>query len=295
MTSSRVSIVIAHYGDPRHAVDLVDQLLDQQGLDAMEVIVVDDASPIPFPDRGAGCVTVVRRRENGGFGSAVNDGAALATHPWLLILNSDVRVEPDTVRRLLDATPTGTLSGPAVRTGGSIELTGRAFPSAGRVALGRVRVLQRFHHAPWFLRAIGVDLRATPGKSSPVDWLAGVAMLLPTSAFRDVGGFDTSFFMYCEETDLQRRLADVGVPRVLVGTVEIEHVGGASSDIERTQSWLTSSQLHYTEKWGGHRRTRAAMLVVAVINLATGALRRLAGRPTHPLAEARRELRDISG
>ena len=260
----------------------------------MEIIVVDDASPAPFPQVDDPRVTVVRRPVNGGFGSAVNDGAERATHPWLLILNSDVRLEPHTVRRLLDAAPDGALIGPAVRTAGHVEQTARTFPTTGHVALGRVRILQRFHRSTWFLGAIGVDVRAAPGKLSSVDWLAGVAMLLPTRIFRDVGGFDTSFFMYCEETDLQRRLATLGVPRVLVGTVEVEHLGGASSDPERTQSWLTSSQLRYAEKWGGRRRMRTAMLAVAVVNLCTGALRRLAGRPTHPVVDARRELRDIS-
>jgi N-acetylglucosaminyl-diphospho-decaprenol L-rhamnosyltransferase len=295
MTQTQVSVVIPHYGDPRHALGLVDQLLDQRDLDAMEILVVDDASPIPFPETVDQRVTLVRRELNGGFGAAVNDGAARATHPWLLILNSDVRIAPDTVRRLLDAVPSGALGGPAVRTAGQVERTGRSFPSAGRVALARVQVLQRFHTSRWYLRAIGVDLTPAPGKSSPVDWVAGVVLLLPTRVFREVGGFDTSFFMYCEETDLQRRLADLGVPRVLVGSVEVEHTGGASSDPERTQSWLTSSQLRYADKWGVRRRTLTAMRLAALINLTTSALRRIAGRPTRPLTDLRRELRDISG
>jgi N-acetylglucosaminyl-diphospho-decaprenol L-rhamnosyltransferase len=291
----QVSVVIPHYGDPRLASTLVDLLLTQVGLEAVQIIVVDDASPVGFPESGDHRVTVVRRQVNGGFGSAVNEGAALAAYPWLLIVNSDVRLDPDAVRRLLDATPPGVLAGPVVRTPGGLDRTGRRFPSPSRVALARIRVLQRFHDRSWFLRAIGVDLDASPGKISSVDWVAGVAMLLPTTVFRAVGGFDTSFFMYCEEIDLQRRLAVMEVPRLLVGTVEVEHIGGASSDPERTQSWLTSSQLRYAGKWGGRRRTQAAMLVVAAVNVATSGLRRVAGRQTHPLIEVRRELRDIMG
>jgi N-acetylglucosaminyl-diphospho-decaprenol L-rhamnosyltransferase len=292
---TRVSVVIPSYGDPQHALDLVEQLLAQRGLDAMEIVVVDDASPIPFPDRGQDCVTVLRRSENGGFGSAVNDGAALASHPWLLILNSDVSLDPDTVLRLLEATPEGSLSGPAVRTAGEIEATGRLFPSVGRIALARLHILQRFHASPWYLKAIGVDVDAVAGRTSPVDWLAGVAMLLPTEVFREVGGFDSSFFMYCEETDLQRRLEALGVLRVLVGSVEVEHVGGASSRPDLTQTWLTQSQLRYADKWGELGRTRAAMLLVAIVNFTTAALRRVAGRPTRPLTQLRTELRDILG
>lgn len=295
MTGRCVSVVVPHYGDPAHALGLLDQLLAQRGLDAIEVVVVDDASPRPFPEVDHDQVTVVRRTVNGGFGTAVNDGAARANHPWLLVLNSDVRIQPDTVRRLVDATPPRTLAGPAVRTAGEVELTGRRFPTPGSVVLARVRLLQRFHTSRWYRRAIGVDVAAIAGRVTEVDWLAGVAMLLPTDEFRAVSGFDPSFYMYCEETDLQRRLAGRCVGRVLVGTVEVEHLGGASSDPSRAATWLTASQLHYARKWGGHRRTRAAMRGVALLNLTSNALRRVAGRDVHPWRELVRELRETSG
>ena len=54
--------------------------------------MVDDHSPEPFPDTAS--VEVVRRGANGGFGAAVNSGAAAATGDWLLIANSDLRIHP---------------------------------------------------------------------------------------------------------------------------------------------------------------------------------------------------------
>ena len=58
-------------------------------------------SPEPFPDTDG--VEVVRRASNGGFGAAVNTGAAAATGDWLLIANSDLRISPPVLERLLDA------------------------------------------------------------------------------------------------------------------------------------------------------------------------------------------------
>ena len=87
-----VSVVIPHYGDPAMTVALASRLLQHGAGRPLEVIVADDASPSPCPDiPGA---RVVRRAVNGGFGSAVNDGARQARMDWLLVLNSDTVPEP---------------------------------------------------------------------------------------------------------------------------------------------------------------------------------------------------------
>jgi N-acetylglucosaminyl-diphospho-decaprenol L-rhamnosyltransferase len=51
-------------------------------------------------------------------------------------------------------------------------------------------------------------------------------MLLRREAFAAVGGFDPSYFMYCEDMDLCRRLAEAGWSNVYVPTSVITHQGG---------------------------------------------------------------------
>jgi N-acetylglucosaminyl-diphospho-decaprenol L-rhamnosyltransferase len=46
------------------------------------------------------------------------------------------------------------------------------------------------------------------------------------TAFEEVGGFDTGYFMYFEDLDLCRRLALAGWQSVFVPTSVVEHVGG---------------------------------------------------------------------
>lgn len=288
VSTRSVSVVVPHYGDPAHGQRLAEQLLAQRGLDDIEVIVVDDGSPLPYPDSDDERVRVVRCEANGGFGSAVNAGAAHAQHPWLLVLNSDVSLARTDVARLVDAAPAGSLVGPSVRTSGGVEAVGRTWPRPTSIGLAKVHILQRFHSRRWYLRAIGVDVRPRPGTTTPVDWVAGVAMLLPTDLFRTVGGFDQRYFMYCEETDLQRRLAEHGAGRFLIGEVEVEHLGGASSDPARVEAWLVASQLAYAHKWGGLAATRAAVAGAALVNLVTDGARRVARRPTQPWVDARR-------
>ncbi len=288
--SSEVSVVIPHYGDPAGVEALVALLRDEPGV--AEVVVVDDCSPEPL--RNIDGARVVRRATNGGFGSAVNTGVAATHGDLLLLLNSDVTFERGFARRLVSAAAPWqpALAGPAVRTGGSVEQTARRFPRPRFQAVEAVRVLGRFQGADWWARAIGQDLHARPGADRPVDWMAGVCLLLPRVAFDLVGGFDERYFMYAEEVDLQRRLADAGVARVYLGSIELDHVGGASSDPGRARGWLAESRLTYAAKWGGLGRLRALLTGVALLNAATGAVRRAAGRPVHPVRELSDDLRD---
>ena len=102
MLARDLSVVIPHYGDPGPTRALVAALRDQEtAVGRLQIVVSDDASPTPFPPLEG--VEVVRRDENGGFGSAVNTGVRLAVHPLLLVLNSDLEVPPTFLADLLDA------------------------------------------------------------------------------------------------------------------------------------------------------------------------------------------------
>jgi N-acetylglucosaminyl-diphospho-decaprenol L-rhamnosyltransferase len=288
-TPAEVSVVIPHYGDPTPVVALVDQLRQEPGVG--QVVVVDDCSPEMLPPlEGA---TVVRRATNGGFGAAVNTGVSQTSLDLLLVLNSDVTFAPGFVRRLVDAAAAWqpALVAPAIRTGGEAEHTARRFPRPRHQAFERIRVLTRFQGSDWWARAIGQDLGARPGTDRPVDWIAGVCLLVPRSAFELVGGFDERFFMYAEEVDLQQRLALAGVPRVYLGSVAVDHVGGASSDPTRTQTWLAESRLTYAAKWGGAGTLRALLTGVALLNAVTESARRVTGRDVHPVRDLTTDLR----
>ena len=70
-------------------------------MEDLEIVVSDDCSPDPFPD-GDGYV-LIRRDENGGFSSNVNSAASAATGEYIVILNSDLTLQPGTLAELLQA------------------------------------------------------------------------------------------------------------------------------------------------------------------------------------------------
>jgi N-acetylglucosaminyl-diphospho-decaprenol L-rhamnosyltransferase len=285
-----VSVVVPHYGAPEPTLALLRALAAQTGDVVLQVVVVDDCSPVPFPDRPG--LHVVRRTANGGFGSAVNSGAAEAVHPLLLVLNSDVTIEPGFVAALLDAAEPwqpAVVSPRVLNARGEDEWVGRHFPTATQQAVEWLTPLARFRHRSELHRLVGHDVQAR-GRTAVVDWVIGAALLIPTAAFREVGGFDERFFMNAEEVDLQRRLLGRGVRSVVLASPSLVHEGGGSSDPLRRREWLVESRLRYADKWGGRRGLQASLTAATVANLAVNGVRRVAGRDLAPVEVAREEL-----
>ena len=306
-----ISVVIPHYGDPAPTLALLAQLAGQTvpldpttGADLpLQVIVSDDASPQPFPAQEATAfgAVVVRRTSNGGFGSAVNSGAAQAHHDLLLILNSDLSIGPSYVSDLVTAARPWlpAVVGPALLDGeGASDFGGRHFPTIGHQAVEWLIPLARWRERSALHAAVGHDTRAVPGVTTTVDWLVGACLLLPTESFRAVGGFDEGYFMNSEEVDLQRVLRRHGIPAVYAGTVTVTHTGAGSSDDTKRRAWVVQSRLRYAQKWAGtrgKRRLQCALAAATAVNLVWNTGRRLASRPVTPLATARTEWQLLSG
>ncbi|MDE5813186.1 MAG: hypothetical protein K2H72_02770, partial [Muribaculaceae bacterium] len=61
-----------------------------------------------------------------------------------------------------------------------------------------------------------------------VAYITGADMFLPAEIFHQTGGFDPDFFMYCEEVDWQKRMAEAGLRRIVINGPEILHLEGGS-------------------------------------------------------------------
>lgn len=287
-----VSIVIPHYGDSAPTLGLIAALQTQRARSDVEIIVVDDASPEPFGDLDD--VIVVRREENGGFGSAVNSGVERATRERVLILNSDLNISPTFLHDLIAASEPWmpAVTGPRVLDNhGNDTWSGRSFPTVGHQTVEWLTPLAQWRHHGFLHAAVGHDVTCERGRDAPVDWLVGAALYVPTTVFRDVGGFDERFHMNAEEVDLQRRLRAQGVPSIHLGDVVVHHEGGGSSgDSDKRRRWLVESRIRYAEKWGTSTPLKMALGAATLVNLGHNTLRRAAGRPIHPIATARFEL-----
>jgi N-acetylglucosaminyl-diphospho-decaprenol L-rhamnosyltransferase len=150
---------------------------------------------------------------NHGFGHANNRGLMTCNARYVLFLNPDTEIREGTFAelvRLMDERPSVGLVGcRQVTPDGRLDTTIRYFPNALRAvgeALSAERVVPK---RPRWLGEREIDLAAYD-RETACDWTSGSFMLARREALESAGYFDERFFMYCDETDLCRRITLAG-------------------------------------------------------------------------------------
>jgi N-acetylglucosaminyl-diphospho-decaprenol L-rhamnosyltransferase len=170
-----------------------------------EVLVLDNASEDGSADAVRALDGGIRLIESATrAGKAENDTALLreARGRYCLLLNEDSELQPGAAAALLEALEADPRAGAA----GAQLLTpeGEPQPCAWRLpGLGTALAGALFLHRLLTVQSGGDQTR-------PVGWVQSSAMLVRREAAEAVGYLDPAFFVYSDETDFCKRLADAG-------------------------------------------------------------------------------------
>jgi N-acetylglucosaminyl-diphospho-decaprenol L-rhamnosyltransferase len=231
-----------------------------------EVIVVDNASSDGSSDgvETDPGVRVVRTGANLGYGAGANRGLAATEAEFVLISNPDVAVHPGALTTLMAAfgdDPTLAIAGPRILSvDGARYPSARRFPSiavaAGHTLLGLLAPQNRFSRRyrmaeldpatsaagpvstpagpdgggrDQAVAGNGLSDQGVPGHGVAVDWVSGACFMARHRALKDLGGFDESYFMYLEDTDLCWRAHRAGWGVAYVPSAAVTHLQGLST------------------------------------------------------------------
>jgi len=178
-------------------------------------------------------VTVLEPGSNLGYGRAVNFAVAQLDDSvgWILVANPDVVLQPDTLGRLLavaaESPKVGALGPKLTDAAGAVYPSARELPAL-RTGIGHALLANRWPTNPWSRRYRGEN-RTMTESFRETGWLSGALLLIRREAFEDIGGFDDAFFMYFEDVDLGRRLADSGWSSLYVTGATAIHTGAHST------------------------------------------------------------------
>jgi N-acetylglucosaminyl-diphospho-decaprenol L-rhamnosyltransferase len=255
-------VVVVTYSSGLHLAGFLDSLA-KATTRPYEVVLADNGSTDGSPERAVadwGNVRLVRTGGNIGYGAAANVGARGVTQKWLLIANPDVIWDPGALDVLLAAGerwPRAAALGPGIRTPtNDLYPSARGFPSLGR-GIAHALLGWVWPSNPWTAsyrrERDAADERAIDG------WLSGSCLLLRREAFESVGGFDQTYFMYFEDTDLCERLLRAGWQIVYVPSAQVTHEGGHATETRRGRSPVMlrahhrSAYRYLARKYSGRR------------------------------------------
>ncbi len=199
-----------------------------------DIVVVDNAS-----DDGTGAmlaagfpaVSCIRNDENRGFAAAVNEGIRRSSGRFVLFLNSDTRLIPGEMRRILafmEDEPSAGITGPQlVYEDGRPQRSFALEPSLALELLPR-SLLEPFF--PGRFRTKGAGLSAPHDVHS----LIGAAIMARRELLDELGGFDERFFFFLEETDLCMRTRRRGYRVVFFPGARLIHLQGQTV----SRSWV---------------------------------------------------------
>jgi hypothetical protein len=250
-----VSILIVNWNSRdllRRCIDSVRTAASAPSAARYELIVVDNASVDSSIERaglGPGD-RLVRNAENRGFGAACNQGAALASGRYLLLLNPDCELHAGAIETCLAAMA----------------------DSAARIGVCGVRLLDN-NGQTWRMCQRRPDLYTllakplglhvlTPQRQDhflkdfdhlsdrDVDNVIGAFYLIEAALYRRLGGFDERFFVYWEDVDLSIRVQQAGLRvRYLATPTSYHRGGGVSEQVKAARLfYATRSRIQYAFK-----------------------------------------------
>jgi GT2 family glycosyltransferase len=236
-----------------------------------EILVLDNASEDGSAEAvralgGAIRLIALERRT----GKAENDSTLMreAEGTYCLLLNEDSELRPGAATTLLEALEADPKA--ATATAQLLDSSGNPVPSAWRFpGVGTAAIGALFLHRWLTVQSKGDTMRR-------VDWAQSSALMVRREAAAAVGYMDPAFFVYYDECDFAKRLAEAGWRSLFVPAAEAVHHDQLSTDLAKGLPRIVEFHRNrdlYMRKHHG----RAAALAVRLLTAWSYALRALAG------------------
>ncbi|TFZ60473.1 glycosyltransferase family 2 protein [Methylorubrum sp. Q1] len=273
------AIVVSH-----DSADALPACLAALARESIPAIVVDNASRDgSVAVARAHGARVIAHPRNEGYGRANNIGVRAAEGArHVLILNPDLVLQPGAAAALLAAA--------------------QAWSDAGLLAPrihepdGRFFYQPRSLLAPYLTNPKG--RRDLPEGDACAPFLSGACLMIERAFFLDLGGFDENIFLFYEDDDLCRRVADAGRALIHVhGAVALHGRGRSSAPapgrVFRTRWHQAWSRAYVSRKYGlpdpspGMLATNAPKAALSALAFRRSGLERYGGSAAGALAALR--------
>lgn len=202
----------------------------------VELILVNNGNP-PEIENKLAALSVRESRliwitghGNIGFGAACNLGAKAARGAYLLLLNPDCILEPETVSRLLSHARDPRLRQPAMIGARLQDVDGRDQRGSRRALLTPVSAFVEALHLGRLFPRLRLNFHDAPIPAAlePVPAISGAFMFLSAKDYWSIGGYDEGYFLHVEDLDICLRFRRAGGEIYFAPDIKAAHIGGTS-------------------------------------------------------------------
>ncbi len=178
-------------------------------------------------------VHIIKNAENLGFARAANLALPDATGEYLLFLNPDCLICPDTLARfasIMDKYPQAGMAGGLVRNLDGSEQAGcrRSVPTPWRTMVRVFYLDKLFPHSKRF-KSFVLTCQPLPDKPIEIEGISGACMFVRRTALETVGPMDETYFLHCEDIDWFMRFQAQRLSILFIPDIEVVHVKGVCS------------------------------------------------------------------
>ncbi len=244
-----VDILLVNYNGGTHILETIHSVYQYSTTGLFRITVIDNGSSDDscerisqhYPD-----VQILRTGTNNGFGKGCNIGAQHTQAPNILLLNPDAQLQSNVIEIFRDYLAShATVPQPIL---GGLSVDGQGTPSYAYERFPTPTTL--------LLKALGLGRFLEPSYTRtsphPVDYVSGSLLLIGRQQFEQLGGFDESFFLYFEETDLQYRAREQGIRAIHIPAARYLHEsGGTFTDASfRGRCYSDGMKVYLNKRYG---------------------------------------------
>jgi GT2 family glycosyltransferase len=277
MDNIDVSIIIVNYNTKLMTNECINSILNCTKNNLIEIILVDNASTdgskeFFISDKR---IKYIYSEDNLGFGKANNLGVSIANGKYVFLLNSDTILLDDVISKLFkfaeinNINNIGSIGTRLINQNLEDTLSFGQFTSPKRIytrLLEKVKFKKNSYQSKIYAELQNKGF-------SKVDFVSGADLFILRNIYDDVEGFDPDFFMYYEETDLQKRISRLGYQSFIINCKDIIHLDGGSFQdklpFKRKMLMTNGLKLYITKNFFGFNKfhMRVLSLLLLMIDL----------------------------
>ena len=257
-----VSIIIINYKTPELLFSCIKSIYEYSALFSFEIIVVDndsqdDSKRVIKDDFNQ--VIWVDAGSNLGFGAANNIGIEMSVGEYTLLLNSDTELYENVIFKSLEFYKEISKDKNIGLLGCRIEHRNKKLqPSCNYYWAGLKEEFQANPIAILIRERLlklkklrGIDKYAKLGENHEITWLGFPFAFIKSEIIKE-NLFDTNFFMYSEDEELNYRLSQKGYIPYYYSEAGVFHlIGGSSGDTFKRDRQIFASKLLFILKTKG--------------------------------------------